>query len=77
VIIPFPKLPEYIKPEAAAATIAGKTSFHWGNQAEHPGDDKLKRRISAHAGKGFVGICGTDSASPAGNKYSGGDVNKC
>ena len=70
-IIPFRKLPDCIKPEAAAAMIAGKTWFHWGNQAEHPGDDELKRWIPATAGNGFAGICGTDSASPAGNKSSG------
>ena len=70
-IIPFQKLPDSIKPEAAAAMIAGKTWFHWGNQADHPGDDELNRWIPAPAGNGFVGICGTDSASPAGNKSSG------
>ena len=70
-IIPFQKLPDSIKPEAAAAMIAGKTWFHWGNQADHPGDDELNRWIPAPSGNGFAGICGTDSASPAGNKSSG------
>lgn len=70
-IIPFQKLPDSIKPEAAAALLAGKTWFHWGNQAEHPGDDELKRWIPAPAGNGFAGICETDSAAPAGNKSSG------
>ena len=69
--IPFQKLPDSIKPEAAASMIAGKTWFHWGNQADHPGDDELKRWIPAPSGNGFAGICGTDSASPAGNKSSG------
>ena len=70
-IIPFQKLPDSIKPEAAAALLAGKTWFHWGNQSEHPGDDELNRWIPAPSGNGFAGICGTDSASPAGNKSSG------
>lgn len=69
--IPFQKLPDSIKPEAAAALLAGKTWFHWGNQAEHPGDDELKRWIPSPAGNGFVGVCGTDSAAPSGNKSSG------
>jgi hypothetical protein len=70
-IIPFRKLSDSIKPEAAAALIAGKTWFHRGNQAEHPGDDELKLWIPASAGNGFVGVCGTDSAAPSGNKSSG------
>ena len=49
-IIPFQKLPDSIKPEAAAAMLAGKIWFHWGKQAEHPGDDELKRWIPAPAG---------------------------
>jgi hypothetical protein len=53
--IPFRKLPDSIKPEAAAAMIAGKTWFHWGNQAEHPGDDELKRWIPAPAGNVATG----------------------
>ncbi len=69
--IPFQKLPDSIKPEAAAALLAGKTWFHWGNQTEHPGDDELNRWIPASAGNGFAVICETDSASPAGNKSSG------
>ena len=69
--IRFERLPDSIKPEAAAALLAGKTWFHWGNQAKHPGDDELKRWIPASAGNGFVGICGTDSAAPSGNKSSG------
>ena len=70
-IIPFRKLPDSIKPEAATALIAGKTWFHWGRETEHPGDDELKRWIPASAGNGFAGICEPDSASPAGNKSSG------
>lgn len=58
--IPFQKLPDSIKPEAAAALLAGKTWFHWGNQSEHPGDDELKRWILPGE---FVGICETDSAT--------------
>ena len=54
-IIPFQKLPDSIKPEAAAALLAGKTWFHWGNQAEHPGDDELKRWIPAPAGNVATG----------------------
>ncbi|MFM8831945.1 MAG: hypothetical protein ACKOHM_13190 [Spartobacteria bacterium] len=69
--IPFQKLPDSTKPEAAAAMLAGKTWFHWGEQVEHPGDDELKRWIPSPAGNGFVGICGRDSAVPAGNKSSG------
>jgi hypothetical protein len=61
--IRFERLPDNTKPEAAAALLAGKTWFHWGHQAEHPGDDELKRWIPASAGNGFVGICGTDSAT--------------
>ena len=48
--IPFQKLPESIKPEAAAALLTGKTWFHWGRETEHPGDDELKRWIPASAG---------------------------
>ena len=48
--IPFQKLPATIKPEAAAAMLAGKAWFHWGNQTEHPGDDELNRWIPSHAG---------------------------
>jgi hypothetical protein len=48
--IPFQKLPDSIKPEAAASMIAGKTWSHWGNQSEHPGDDELKRWIPASVG---------------------------
>ena len=47
---PFQKLPNSTKPEAAAAMLAGKTWFHWGNQTEHPGDDELKHWIPAPAG---------------------------
>ena len=53
--IPFQKLPATIKPEAAAAMLAGKTWFHWGNQAEHPGDDELNRWIPAPAGNVATG----------------------
>ena len=66
--IPFQKLPDSIKAEAAAAMLEGKAWYHWGNQAEHPGDDELNRWIPAPTGNEFVGICGTDSAAPAGNK---------
>ena len=69
--IPFQKLPDSIKPEAAAALLAGKIWYHWGNQAERPSDDELNRWLPAPAGNGFEGICGTDSAAPAGNKSSG------
>ena len=58
--IPFRKLPDSIKPEAAAALIAGKTWFHWGQETEHPGNDELCRWILPGE---FVGICGTDSAT--------------
>jgi hypothetical protein len=61
--IQFQKLPDSTKPEAAAALLAGKTWFHWGRETEHPGDDELKRWIPAPAGKGFAGICETDSAT--------------
>ena len=53
--IPFQKLPDSIKPEAAAALLAGKTWFHWGNQAEHPGDDDIKRWIPASVGNVATG----------------------
>jgi len=53
--IPFQKLPDSIKPEAAAALLAGKTWFHWGKQAEHPGDDELKRWIPAPTGNVATG----------------------
>jgi hypothetical protein len=58
--IPFQKLPDSIKPEAAAALLAGKTWFHWGRETEHPGDEELCRWILPGE---FVGICGTDSAT--------------
>jgi hypothetical protein len=48
--LPFQKLPDTMKPEAAAALLAGKTWFHWGQETEHPGDDELKRWIPASAG---------------------------
>ena len=67
----FQKLPNSTKPEAAAAMLAGRDWYHWGEQVEHPGDDELKRWIPASAGNGIAGICGTDSAAPAGNKSSG------
>ena len=69
--IPFQKLPDSIKPEAAAAMLTGKTWFHWGNQAEHPSDDELQRWIPSPADNRFVGISGKNSASLAGNKSSG------
>ena len=53
--IPFQKLPATIKPEAAAAMLAGKAWFHWGNQTEHPGDDELNRWIPAPAGNVATG----------------------
>ena len=52
---PFQKLPATIKPEAAAAMLAGKTWFHWGEQVEHPGDDELNRWITAHNGNVATG----------------------
>ena len=58
--IPFRKLPDSIKPEAAAALLAGKTWFHWGRETEHPGDEELCRWILPGE---FVGICETDSAT--------------
>jgi hypothetical protein len=61
--IPFQKLPDSTKTEAAAALLAGKIWFDWGRETEHPGDDELKRWIPASAGNGFAGICGTDSAT--------------
>jgi hypothetical protein len=48
--IPFQKLPDSIKPEAAASMLTGKTWFHWGNQAEHPSDDEHQRWIPSPAG---------------------------
>jgi hypothetical protein len=69
--IQFQKLPDSIKPEAAVALLEGRAWFDWGRETEHPGDDELKRWIPAPAGNGFVGICETDSATPAGNKSSG------
>lgn len=48
--IPFQKLPDSIKPEAAVALLAGKIWFDWGRETEHPGDDELKRWIPAPAG---------------------------
>ena len=48
--IPCQKLPATNKPEAAAAMLAGKAWFHWGNQTEHPGDEELNRWITAPAG---------------------------
>jgi hypothetical protein len=61
--IPFQKLPDSIKPEAAVALLEGRAWFDWGRETEHPGDDELKRWIPASAGNGFAGICGTDSAT--------------
>jgi hypothetical protein len=52
---PFQKLPDTIKPEAAAAMLAGKAWFHWGNQTEHPGDEELNRWITAPAGNVATG----------------------
>ena len=69
--IQFQKLPDSINPEAAAAMLAGKTWFHWGEPVERPGDDELKRSIPWPAGNGFVATCDTDSASLVGNKSSG------
>jgi hypothetical protein len=48
--IPFQKLPDSTKPEAAAAMIQGKIWMHWSQETEHPGDDELKRWIPAPAG---------------------------
>ena len=64
--IPFQKLPDSIKPEAAAAMLAGKIWFHWGKQAEHPGDDELKRWIPAPAGNVATdaGLRIVDATSP-------------
>jgi hypothetical protein len=59
-IIPFRKLPDSTKPEAAAALLAGKTWFHWGRETEHPGNAELFRWIDPGE---IVGICGTDSAT--------------
>jgi hypothetical protein len=71
--IPFQKLPDSTKPEAAAALLAGKTWFHWGRETEHPGDDELKRWILPGE---FVGICETDSetsrAPASGNDSTSG-----
>jgi len=53
--IPFPKLPDSIKPAAAAAMLSGKAWFHWGEQVEHPGDDELNRWIPASAGNVATG----------------------
>ena len=58
--IPFQKLPDSTKPEAAAAMLAGKTWMHWGQETEHPGNDELFRWILPGE---FVGICETDSAT--------------
>lgn len=69
--IPFQKLPDHLKPQAAPEILAGRDWYHWGEPVEHPGDEELKRWIPASAGNGFVGICGSDSAAPAGNKSSG------
>lgn len=54
--IQFQKLPNSTKIEAAAAMLAGKTWFHWGEPVERPGDDELKRWIPAPAGNGFEGF---------------------
>ncbi len=35
--------------------LTGKNWFHWGNQAEHPGDDKLQRWIPSPAGNVATG----------------------
>lgn len=82
--IPFQKLPDHIKPQAAPEILAGKTWFHWGDRVENPGLDELRRWIpdasgfvairgseSATNGNEFVSICGTDSVTPDGNKSTG------
>jgi hypothetical protein len=48
--LPYQKLPDSIKPEAAAAMIEGKIWMHWGQETEHPGNDELSRWIPAPAG---------------------------
>ena len=58
--LPFQKLPDSTKREAAAAMLAGKTWMHWGQETEHPGNDELFRWIDPGE---IVGICGTDSAT--------------
>lgn len=82
--IPFQKLPDHIKQQAAPEILAGKTWFHWGDQVENPGLDELRRWIpeakrfaaicgseSATSGNEFVRCCKGDSAAPSGNKSSG------
>ena len=71
--IPFQKLPDPMKPEAAAAMLAGRDWYHYGSRVEIPDVEELKRWI--HHGE-FVGICGTDSAtsraSASGNDSTSG-----
>lgn len=46
----FQKLSDHLKPQVAAAILAGRDWYHWGEQVENPGDDELKRWIPAPAG---------------------------
>ncbi len=64
--LPFQKLPDSIKPEAAASILDGKTWMHWGQEIERPSDDELRRWVASrkvirgNIAKTFVALCDTD-----------------
>jgi hypothetical protein len=68
--IPFARLPEHAKRQAAPDLMQGKQWFWFGSIVEPPEVRELAQWINP-AGNGFTGTCGTDSDSPAGNKSSG------
>jgi hypothetical protein len=64
--IQFQKLPDSIKPEAAASMLAGMTWMHWGQEIERPSDDELRRWVASrkvirgNIAKTFVALCCSD-----------------
>jgi hypothetical protein len=68
--LPFEKLPDSSKPEAAAAILDGKTWMHWGQEIERPSDDELRRwlpprkMIRGNIAKTFVALCDGDFGEP-------------
>jgi hypothetical protein len=82
-VIQFSELPDDAKRRAAPDIAQGLQWGWYGRRVEPPDATELKRWLPdsmdvaicgnerSSSGNGFVGICGTDSACPAGNKSSG------
>ena len=68
--LPFQKLPDSIKPEAASAILDGKAWYHWGKEIERPSDYELRlwvaprKVIGGNIDKTFVALCGGAFGEP-------------